>query len=83
VLGRRGIFSFTAELLFAGMRAIFPAHEIDEFMNLVGIAQVYATISISTASGSAPQRHGKATLPSPRDTTNDDERYTYTPSSRQ
>jgi hypothetical protein len=34
-----------------------------------------ATISISTASGSAPQRIGSATLPRPRDTTSRAERY--------
>src|SRR5262245_43909606 len=41
------------------------------------------TISTSSASGSAPQRHGNPTLPNPRDTTRSDDRKAYTPSSRQ
>src|SRR5262249_13583773 len=41
------------------------------------------TISMSTASGSAPQRQGSPTLPSPRETTSRDERKAKLPSSRQ
>ena len=48
-----------------------------------GKLYLISPISKSRASGSAPHRQGSPTLPNPRDTTSNDDRRAYTPSSRQ